>query len=72
MNFGKYCSLMLFTTFRLERVMSQIIRGLPLLSAAERTMLKELENMKDNAPDLKNQLAQVKAKLNWQVSQVRF
>ena len=63
---------MLFTTFRLERVMSQIIRGLPLLSAAERTMLKELENMKDNAPDLKNQLAQVKAKLNWQVSQVRF
>ncbi|XP_053635741.2 nucleoporin 88 [Cherax quadricarinatus] len=55
---------------RLERVLSQVMRALPVLSTGEKNMMRELESMQSHTSSLLNQLAQIKAKDKWQISQM--
>lgn len=55
---------------RLERVLNQVMRTLPVLSSGEKNMQKELESMNSNVTTFVNQLTEIKAKDSWQTSQV--
>ncbi|XP_045602004.1 nucleoporin 88 [Procambarus clarkii] len=55
---------------RLERVLSLVMRALPVLSTGEKNMMQELESMQNHTSTLMNQLAQIKAKDKWQNSQM--
>ena len=52
--------------------MTQIMRGLPGLSTAEKNMQQELEGMQKNTSTLSNQLTLIEEKAKWQTSQVRY
>ncbi|XP_045132213.1 nucleoporin 88-like [Portunus trituberculatus] len=47
---------------RLERVISRMMRTLPVLSSSEKKMMQELEAMQTHIPVFLNQLAQIKEK----------
>ncbi|XP_071551048.1 nucleoporin 88 isoform X2 [Panulirus ornatus] len=55
---------------RLERVLSQVMRVLPVLSAGEKNMMKELESMQSHISTFMNQLSEIKVKNKWQTSQM--
>lgn len=60
----------LLHNFRLEKVLNQVSRGLPVLSAGEKNMLQELEAMQKHTIIFTNQLSEIQAKDKWQTSQV--
>ncbi|KAK4325039.1 hypothetical protein Pmani_004350 [Petrolisthes manimaculis] len=55
---------------RLERVMTQVMRAMPVLSTSEKNMSRELEAMQTHFPAFTNQLAQIKEKDKWQANQM--
>lgn len=57
--------------FRLERVITRMMRTLPVLSSSEKKMMQELEAMQTHIPVFLNQLRQIKEKEKL-TSQVRI
>ncbi|XP_047475018.1 nuclear pore complex protein Nup88-like [Penaeus chinensis] len=55
---------------RLEKVLNQVSRGLPVLSAGEKNMLLELDAMQKHTVIFTNQLSEIQAKDKWQTSQM--
>ncbi|KAG7157815.1 Nuclear pore complex protein Nup88-like [Homarus americanus] len=54
---------------RIERVLSRVMRALPMLSRGEKNMKHELDSMQSHISSLMNELTQIKAKDKWQTNQ---
>lgn len=57
-----FCSFICIFIFRLERVITRMMRTLPVLSSSEKKMMQELEAMQTHIPVFLNQLRQIKEK----------